>query len=584
MINTEHHLRRRILPPIIAILLLVTLAGILSMVWLEQHHILTQLEKERRTVNSFYGIVIEQDARLFQGILEMIAVNPLIQTAWLEKDRQKLRASAQQIFKSLSKNYRITHFYFYNPNRTVFLRMHKPDIHGDRIDRDTLIQSVKSGKPAHGLELGLFGKFVLRVVYPWYINNSLAGYIELGEDINHLLPLLSQVSGVQVFEIIDKQLMREDEWNGYNRLQSKPGNWNLFPNVVLTQQTMTDIPPQVQRYFGRLQHHNIGKDTDNILNVDYRQHSYRTYAMPLKNSNSEIVGEMLVLFDTTHYFARLKLMIGILIGIAILITLFAILFFHRYFGRVEADIDATNLTLKRAIKKHQQTENALMMSNKELEYYSYSIAHDLRAPLRSIISFSQILDTDAHDKLTAEEKSHLQRIIRAGKYMANVIDDILNLSRITRSEICIENINLSKLAQQAVYNLRQLQINREVDLHIEDNITAKGDPILLGVVLQNLLQNSLKYTRRKPIAQIQFGNKMLNGEQVFFVADNGAGFEMQYSSMLFKPFHRLHTQGEFTGTGIGLATVARIVERHGGKIWADGIRNEGATFYFTLPQ
>ncbi|MEJ2180614.1 MAG: PAS domain S-box protein [Gammaproteobacteria bacterium] len=224
----------------------------------------------------------------------------------------------------------------------------------------------------------------------------------------------------------------------------------------------------------------------------------------------------------------------------------------------------------------------LEASNRELESYSYSIAHDLRAPLRAIAGFSQILLDDAKDKLEPEDMDALNRIIAAGKNMSQLIDDILELSRITRSELHYEMVDLSKLGNNIVSRLKQSHPDREVVCQIEDNLTVKGDVRLLDVALQNLIENAWKYTRDISPAHIELGKQKQNGEIVYYVKDNGVGFDMEYTAKLFKPFHRLHSAEDFEGTGIGLATVQRVIQRHGGKIWIKAEKNNGATFYFSL--
>ncbi|WP_455210223.1 PAS domain S-box protein [Kaarinaea lacus] len=226
----------------------------------------------------------------------------------------------------------------------------------------------------------------------------------------------------------------------------------------------------------------------------------------------------------------------------------------------------------------------LEASNKELESYSYSIAHDLRAPLRAITGFSQILKEDAKDKLCADDMEIVERIVIAGKNMSLLIDDILELSRITRSKLNHEVVDLTKLGYEIFNRLQQSQPTRDVQWHIQDNLIASGDPRLLEVALQNLVENAWKYTCSRSTAQIQLGAVDHNGEKAYFIKDNGVGFEMQYAGQLFKPFHRLHSPAEFEGTGVGLATVQRIVQRHGGQIWVNAKVNSGATFYFTLSQ
>ena len=223
----------------------------------------------------------------------------------------------------------------------------------------------------------------------------------------------------------------------------------------------------------------------------------------------------------------------------------------------------------------------LEVSNKELESYSYSIAHDLRAPLRTIVGFSQILREDTEHKLNSTESTYLQRLISAGKYMAELIDDILDLARITRAELNPVTVNLTEIANSIATRLHQTDEQRKVEWVIHENIQTFGDQALLTIALENLIGNAWKYTSKTDNAYIEIGQTRRDGQTVFFVKDNGAGFDMQYAGKLFSAFQRLHGE-EFEGSGIGLATVARIIYRHGGSIWADATVNRGATFYFTL--
>jgi len=221
--------------------------------------------------------------------------------------------------------------------------------------------------------------------------------------------------------------------------------------------------------------------------------------------------------------------------------------------------------------------------NKELEAFCYSVSHDLRAPLRGLDGFSQALLEDYGDKLGDDGQHLLQRIRAGSQRMGQLIDDLLNLSRVSRSELRREPVNLSSLAGDIVEELRSHDPHRDVALRIADNLTADGDPQFLRVVLENLLGNAWKYTAKQPHATIEFGLDCDNGQPSFFVRDDGVGFDMQYVDKLFTPFQRLHAVNEFPGTGIGLATVQRIVHRHGGRVWAEAEVNKGATFHFTLP-
>jgi PAS domain S-box-containing protein len=231
----------------------------------------------------------------------------------------------------------------------------------------------------------------------------------------------------------------------------------------------------------------------------------------------------------------------------------------------------------------EQRTDELTRVNKELEAFSYSVSHDLRAPLRSIDGFSQVLIEDYFDKLDVDGKDYLQRVRQGAQRMAQLIDDMLKLSRLTRSQLKHEDVNLSEIVTEIATILQKETPERAAQFHITPNLFAYGDEGLLTVVLDNLISNAWKYTSKKPGTIIEFGARADDKETIYWVKDNGAGFNMAYVDKLFGAFQRLHHIHEFEGSGIGLATVARIIHRHGGSVWAEGKENKGATFYFTLP-
>ncbi|MEO6953815.1 MAG: ATP-binding protein, partial [Polyangia bacterium] len=253
------------------------------------------------------------------------------------------------------------------------------------------------------------------------------------------------------------------------------------------------------------------------------------------------------------------------------------------------DSSGTLYSLARDITEARQTQEALARAkdvadgvHRELESFSYSVAHDLRTPLRSIDGFSQALLEDYADKLDAEGKQYLSYIRESAQHMAQLIDDLLGLSRVTRSELRSEALDFSELARASNSRLQRAQPTRSIEVVIQDGLLVNGDPRLLAVVLDNLLGNAWKFTGGRADARVDFGATSKDGHPVYFVRDNGAGFDMAFANKLFGVFQRLHTTNEFEGTGVGLATVQRVVTRHGGRVWAEAAVNRGATFYFTL--
>ncbi|HWE05049.1 MAG TPA: CHASE3 domain-containing protein [Tepidisphaeraceae bacterium] len=225
----------------------------------------------------------------------------------------------------------------------------------------------------------------------------------------------------------------------------------------------------------------------------------------------------------------------------------------------------------------------LEVANKELESFSYSVSHDLRAPLRSIDGFSQAILEDNAGKLDDESEDNLRRVRASSQKMGHLIDDLLNLARVSRADMNRESVDVSKMAREVIDDLRATNPDSNAEISIADGLIAEADPRLLRVVLTNLLSNAWKFTATRPTPRIEFGCTSEGGETQYFVRDNGVGFDMTYVGKLFGAFQRLHAMAEFPGTGVGLATVQRIIHRHGGRVWADAELQVGATFRFTLP-
>jgi signal transduction histidine kinase len=253
-----------------------------------------------------------------------------------------------------------------------------------------------------------------------------------------------------------------------------------------------------------------------------------------------------------------------------------------YAAELEQRVERRTKALQEANEALAQNAASLTVANKELDAFAYSVSHDLRAPLRSIDGFSHVLLEDYAEKLDDTARDYLGRVRAATQRMGLLIDDLLRLARISRVEINKEHVDVTAMATQIAGELKKAQPEREVEFCIAEGLEAFADRRLLQVVLDNLIRNSWKYSSKRASARIEVDQVQANGKLAFRVRDNGAGFDMKYASRLFGEFQRLHPTSEFEGTGVGLATVRRIVTRHDGAIWAEGVVGEGASFYFTL--
>lgn len=256
---------------------------------------------------------------------------------------------------------------------------------------------------------------------------------------------------------------------------------------------------------------------------------------------------------------------------------------HEWGIREQEQMGFALLAREQAADALRRERDAIQAANRELESFSHSISHDLRAPLRAIDGFSQALFEDYRDKVDVQGQDYLLRIRAAAQRMGQLIDDLLVLARVTRAELTRKPVDLTALAREVVAGCRSDRPDRRVEFVVQRGLSAEGDVVLLRVVLENLIGNAWKFTGAHSHGRIEVGRDETRGETPFFVRDDGVGFSMAYVGKLFQPFQRLHKEKDFPGTGIGLATVARIVQRHGGRVWAEAEEDRGATFYFTLP-
>ncbi|MDI1271048.1 MAG: PAS domain S-box protein [Polaromonas sp.] len=265
---------------------------------------------------------------------------------------------------------------------------------------------------------------------------------------------------------------------------------------------------------------------------------------------------------------------------------------HTHWVAVERDVSERRQQQQEILGLNSELEDRVLLrtaqlatANKELESFAYSVSHDLRSPLNTIHGFSQLLAKIDAEHISEKGKHYLNRIGVGVMQMGELIEGLLTLAHLSREQLKSERVDLSAVARRIENDCREREPERQVQVNIHDGLTAHGDPRLLSAVLQNLLANAWKFSAKEPQARIEVGSQLdAGGDTVFYVKDNGAGFDMAFTHKLFGTFERLHSPGDFPGTGIGLATVKRVIERHGGRVWAEGKPNGGATFFFTLGQ
>ena len=559
-----------ILAPFVLFVVFTLLGAMAGAYWLQQRTIEAHSAKLKQHVWIAYAENLKEAASLLGSLTDFIESNSLIQQAWLDEDRQALLEAALPVYKRISKEGRVSHFYFFALDRTNFLRVHNPKLYGDRINRYTLDEAFTTQDLAWGVELGASGQFVLRVVKPWLIDGQLVGYIELGENIEHLTRRVKRTTGADLVVAIDKRYLEFDAWSEMQEQLGRRVDWNQFPDKLIIDKTLSVLPRQLLQQIGQ------GAEENVSVTISDEDQIYDASVLPAVDARKQLLGNIWILLNTTTQHRDLKTLSTVFVLSSIVLAGLVIVLFYAYLHRIQSKLSKAYSKLRHEIGERKQVQQ-------QLESYSYTIAHDLRAPLRSITSFSQILAEEVGESLRGDARDALQRVIRAGSHMAELIDDILELSRITRRHMSVGRVDLSQCAGEYFERLRSEEPNRRLEYHVEKNVIVSGSRELLYAALKNLLENAWKFTSKQETAKIQFATTTLNGEKVYFVRDNGVGFDMEYVDKLFGTFQRLHPKETYPGTGIGLATVKRVIERHKGRVWAESEVGKSATFYFTLP-
>ncbi|MGA2069983.1 MAG: ATP-binding protein [Sedimentisphaerales bacterium] len=611
---------------ITALLIIFTLA----IYHLQQQHITDDVRMRLDRTQRYFDKLLAMDARLIGETTHFVKDNPDIQNAWLAKDRNTLLTLTAPIFEKLHNDYRVTHLYFIDINETCFLRVHNPPRFGDHIDRFTLNSAAKTNKPSWGIELGPYGTFTLRVVQPWFVNNTLAGFIEFGEEIEHITLQLKETLNVDLVFLIDKTFLTRDNWQEGLKIMGRTGNWDLTPDCVIAGSTIPSVPPEFIKLAG-LPH---SEHQNQILSAKLDGSTYRAGFIKLSDAAGREIGDILVIKNITKEQVALQKLLAVVATVGFLIASALVSFFYIHITGIEKHIIEAHTSLAAEIEKRKEVEaelrkhrdnleelvntrttelqetNArlqqevaqrteaekslakvnddlqftvaqLSRSNKQLREFDHLAAHDLKTPLRGIGTLAQWLLKDYYSKFDDYGHEQINLLVKRVGRMDNLINAILQYSTIARNKRNECQVDINTLIKSVI-----------ADFESTTNITItvnKNLPVLtceeeqIKQVFHNLIGNAVKFTD-KPDGHITIDCEDEKYFWKFSVADNGPGIEPQHFERIFRLFQTLNDCEEAESIGIGLTIAKKIVELYGGKIWLTSKLGVGSTFFFTLPK
>jgi signal transduction histidine kinase len=603
-----------LIPLGLAILVLLA-SSILGAYLLQRHNYIDSVRTKVEGAQLLFDRQLNEDASAMSGLLDFIKEDGDLQNAWLEKDRDKLLKLSTPVFEGIHSKYRVTHFYFLGLDRTCFLRVHNPAKYGDYIGRFTLDSAVNQKQPVWGIELGTFGTFTLRVVHPWRINGQLVGYIELGEEIEHILPVLKDVFKVELCVVIDKQYVTRSGWEeGMRTMGRSNTDWNLLPRDVVVDSTFAKLSDKSLQNIKNI----YAKKNKSLFDTAIEDRDYKGEFVPLIDAGKHHVGDLVVMRDITEARAVLKTFSIALSAVCVIVGIILYMLFYVYIRAIESRLTEVYTNLHSQIEKRRQTEKELQnaydqmelkvqdrtsqlqklneeqemtvskltSANQELEQFAFITSHHLREPVRKISLFGKMLADSLAAKLNDEERENFSFMIDGADKIMLMVKGLKLYFETSAEKIKSEDIDLnSVLAQIKKDDLANELARINGTILIPEKLpVVKGSPVQLRRVLQHLIENSLKYHRKDVPPQVvirayEQADKMVRIE----MEDNGIGIKENYLKDIFTPFYRLHTGSDYESIGIGLTICKMVVQRYGGQIGVRSAYDQGTTLWFTLP-
>ena len=582
--NGHERIRRRILRPLGAVLILLISLSIYGIYQLRLQYVEEGFEDRVSDVRKLLREEMARDAQVLSAQIDHLENDRGLRDAWLSGDRESLLERGVPILERLRSEYGITHLSFVGPDRVCFLRVHNPSWHGDRIKRFTVADTGEEAGEEWGVALDSLGTFALRVMRPVLVHGRLAGYIELGEDVNRITPRLESILDTEVLYAINKGYLHRERWHEGVASMQQTGDWDAFPHYVVAGRMREDIPVQVGEYLQQLGASEAAEHITFTMGASKEKDDFLVAFIPLIDAGHRDVGDMIVMKDVTAQSKTTRRLLALLVGGGIVTSGLLLAFLHPYIGRIQDSISRQHRALALEIEERRKNQEALKEAMAVKSGFVSVVSHELRTPLTAIKEGIAIVTDREAGELTELQDKFLGIAQVNVDRLARMINDVLDFQKLESGKMAlrVQECDMNGVVQGVYETMAPVAREKGLDLitELDDTMPAvKFDRDKIIQVLTNLISNAIKFTEK---GMISIRCRHEGNTVRVAVQDTGAGIKEEDIPRLFHRFEQLENT-KTGGTGLGLAISKEIIDLHRGKIWIESEEGKGSTFLFLLP-